>query len=113
MSVLTDDLNILLSWAQTTYPDTPSSVDRDTGTVDIAFGFREAVVMSVGYVEGGKLWWASAMQWDASGGICEDLHIAEGHDLHPVLLEVAKFLITQANNEEKLERLLDSRPEDS
>lgn len=112
MTTLSDDLNVLLSWAQTTYPNTPSSVDRDTGTVDIAFGFREAVVMSVEYAEDGKLWWASAMQWDQTGGICEDVGIAESHDLHPVLIEVAKFLIVQANNEEKLERLLEARPED-
>jgi hypothetical protein len=112
VTTLTDDLNVLLSWAQTTYPGTPSSVDSDAGTVDIAFGFREAVVMSASYTEEGKLWYAEAMQWDASGGICEDLHIAEGFDLHPVLVEVAKFLMTQANNDEKLELRLEGRPED-
>lgn len=112
MTTLTDDLNVLLSWAQTAYPETPSSVDRDAGTVDIAFGFREAVVMSASYTDDGKLWYAEAMQWDASGGISEDLHIAESFDLHEVLIAVAKFLITQANNDAKLERLLDMRPED-
>ena len=61
--------------------------------------------------ERGKLWNADVCHWDASGGIDEDLFIADG-TLGLVLDRVALFLMQESVKTEKLERLLDQRPED-
>lgn len=109
MTTLTDDLHLALSWAQTTYPGVPSEVVGDQ--VYINFGYLEAVCVGCEFTEHGKVWYATATAWDQSGGVMDEIGIAAGHKPH-VFNEVAKFLITQANNEEKLERLLAFRPED-
>lgn len=110
MTTLMDDLHLALSWAQTTYPSTPSEVVGSE--VYINYGYLEAVCIGCEYhPAAGKVWYATATAWDQSGGVVDEKYIAAGHKPY-VFNEVAKFLITQANNEEKLERLLDARPED-
>lgn len=110
MTTLTDDLNLALRWAQVTYPSTPVEIVNDM--VYVNYAFRSAVVIDVHYDdERGKLWNADVCHWDASGGIDEDLFIADG-TLGLVLDRVALFLMQESVKTEKLERLLDQRPED-
>jgi hypothetical protein len=109
MTTLNDDLHLVLSWAQSTYPGTPSEV-VDT-QVYINFDFATAVCIGVEYHETGKVWYATATAWDRTGGVSDEKDIAAGH-LPWVLQSVAKFLMDESVNQEKLERLLAQRPEE-
>lgn len=109
MTTLTGDLELALKWAQATYPSTPSEIVG--GSVYVNYGYREAVIIDVYYTEGGKTWVAGATAWDRTGGVCADGDIAEGN-LGVVLDRVAVFLMREAIQQDKLERLLDERPED-
>ena len=109
MTTLASDLDIALKWAQRMYPSTPSEI-VDT-EVYVNYGYREAVCISVGYTEHGKLWAAAATAWDRTGGVSDEHVIADGN-LATVLDRVALFLMREATQQDKLERLLETRPED-
>lgn len=109
MTTLTSDLDLALKWARRMYPSTPSEIAGNM--VHINYDFRQAVCIDVMYTEEGKVWYAGAASWHASGGVEEDIELVEG-SLARVLDSVAVFLMQQAVQQEKLERLLDSRPED-
>lgn len=109
MTTLTSDLDLAARWARKCYPSTPTEVVGDL--VHINYGYREAVCIGVEYRPEGKVWYAGAAVWDASGGVEDDHDFAEG-SLGTVLDKVCLFLMERAIRDDKLERLLDERPED-
>lgn len=109
MTTLTDDLAIALKWARVTYPSTPCEIVGNE--VYVNFGYREAVCITTFYTELGKRWCATATAWDQTGGVSDEQDIADG-GLGFVLDKVAVFLMREAIQQEKLERLLEGRPED-
>lgn len=109
MTTLTNDLELALKWARSSYPGTDSEIVGDE--VYLNYGFREAVCIGAAYLETGKAWYASAYTWDRTGGVSDEHDIALG-SLGVVLDKVIVFLMRQAVEEDKLERLLNQRPED-
>lgn len=110
MTTLTDDLNLVLSWAQTTYPTTLHSEIVDS-QVYLNYDYLTAVCVGVEYTEHGKVWYATATSWDRTGGVSDEKELGAGH-LSWVLDKVAEHLMQESVNTEKLERLLADRPED-
>ena len=109
MTTLASDLDIALRWAQKTYPNTPCEIVGDE--VYVNYGYREAVCITTFYTELGKRWIATATAWDRTGGVSDEKDVADG-GLGFVLDRVAVFLMREAIQQDKLERLLDERPED-
>jgi hypothetical protein len=109
MTTLTDDLHLVLSWCQTTYPGIPSEVVDNT--VYLNYDYATAVVVGVDFEETGKVWHATAIAWDRTGGIAADKELAQG-DLPGVLRAVSAHLEQERDDADKLERLLSERPED-
>jgi hypothetical protein len=109
MTTLNDDLHLALSWAQTTYPSTPSEVVNDS--VYINYDYATAVVVDVEYTTAGKVWNAEALAWDRTGGVSDEHFIAMGGLPH-VLREIAQFLMQEATKQDELEAVLSQRPED-
>lgn len=109
MTTLHDDLHLVLSWCQTTYPGIPSEVRY--ATVYLNYDYSTAVVIGVDFEETGKVWYATATAWDRTGGVAADKDLAAG-DLPGVLRAVQAFIEQEKVEADKLERLLSERPED-
>ena len=110
MTTLHDDLHLVLSWAQTTYPGIPSEV-VDT-SVYMNYEFATAVVIDVDFQETGKVWSATAMSWDRTGGVSAEQELGAG-DLPGVLRRVDQFIHEQLEQQAKLEAMLNETPWDA